>query len=1152
MTMTSKNLEPKESPSWGIPLLQRIISKTSDTSKDDHHTFDAQNVNDAKYTEKQPLTTNTTCATDGANLVGIYDETESHHGTTEETPKSSQHAKADGTDLQSINDQASYHFDPKDHLEDNCSKNDTPKKPSKSSDKFVKIKSKRTITRPRKLKDKECEIISKTETSLAKHIIAKTTDSQFKPVVMTTLSAMSHQVENLETVQTGNQEASPKANTETIVNLETVNNLQDQAESTELHQILPKESVAIETVSIETKTRQQEKAVNFDDFEIQFEDDPPPKTDFISSKPRRGRPPKYDRRKSRQSMDFTASISLTSTLSEPTETSTTRVPKSSSTDIISSDSGISEIALNDLHLPFDEDDQPQCSPKPIQRPKRKRQGRKSADFDIINTSAIILSPELDPGMISENPDIVPPLGASRRSKRIRRKSLEIFRQSQHEKEQKLQLIETLNSTSAAVTKSIPTNVQPQNSPSSYPHPEGTTLHPQDTTLHPEDTTLHPQETTLHPTTTKHEDTKTYNKCNAELKNKSPNYVSNMIHNVTLVEEHLHETVHGVDTTVFDIPAVIEPPVLNTCESVGAKNRIIKQSFSRKYSPEKCKEGEPESLGRGKRAKKTLVNYAELDQCDEEDSKSRSPKKKRKKEDVSIEDIYKNKNYVAPAEKPWETIYETPHHNDVMTKKKFKRTMIFEDYSIGRLKKRRQKAMKNGWKPPRMGKKKTELLEKTLDKKLASLEEEIENNFPNSPQPSTSSTGSSFVPYNNNGPLAIAEQPRASSSPANQQTEQNSVPTISESEIPKDSKNSLKQQKSSKRKCPPKRKSSKKQSELEKVESHNENETHENTVIPDNIVIPDTIETSDMVETNEKVDIKDEVKTQDKVESQIKIDKTKDNTGSTQDLNIDVKAISSETKSEVKVFEGEVHVDVKKEPSLLTESSNNTNKVGVIIEPPDHVDVKVENISMDEITDNGAIPEDLNAEDKKIGDVKSVVDMEPNKEMEVDLFFTPMKDIPVPSQKGNEMSNSNDDGDISGLDTIAEESVKETMETSQTKALSETYHVSKEPVSGSKNVCDESKESFSESKADDYLTPQTTLSDTDTNSSLLNATANESLLEGVLDSSDEAVQSLNSSLDSLDPIQLLEKSRNSRIAEDTRDLLTPVSEEDLNTGFVQEK
>ena len=109
-----------------------------------------------------------------------------------------------------------------------------------------------------------------------------------------------------------------------------------------------------------------------------------------------------------------------------------------------------------------------------------------------------------------------------------------------------------------------------------------------------------------------------------------------------------------------------------------------------------------------------------------------PKKrgKKRKNDSSVEDIYMNRLWrqQMPTEKSWETIYEQPDlvkasKRDYQSFKRFKRHIDFEaQHTQLKLKRRRQKALKLGWKP--LTKKQTEKLQDKFDIKLVEIEEDL--------------------------------------------------------------------------------------------------------------------------------------------------------------------------------------------------------------------------------------------------------------------------------------------------------------------------------------------------------------------------------------------------------------------------------------------
>ena len=112
------------------------------------------------------------------------------------------------------------------------------------------------------------------------------------------------------------------------------------------------------------------------------------------------------------------------------------------------------------------------------------------------------------------------------------------------------------------------------------------------------------------------------------------------------------------------------------------------------------------------------------------STPRTGRGRKRKRETNIEDIYLNRLWRTqmPKEKTWETIYEQPRvsrtgDESYQSNKRFKRAVNFDDfYQYSRLKRRRQKASKQGWKP--MSEKREALVEKLVDEHLAKLEEDL--------------------------------------------------------------------------------------------------------------------------------------------------------------------------------------------------------------------------------------------------------------------------------------------------------------------------------------------------------------------------------------------------------------------------------------------
>lgn len=103
-------------------------------------------------------------------------------------------------------------------------------------------------------------------------------------------------------------------------------------------------------------------------------------------------------------------------------------------------------------------------------------------------------------------------------------------------------------------------------------------------------------------------------------------------------------------------------------------------------------------------------------------------RKRKRMEESLEDlekIYRNKNFVKPEEKkPWQTVMESPDNSvEVFGKKRLQRHIEFERPTQMKLRRRLQKAVKNGWDPKK--RKKSELADDFVQKKLENLWSELD-------------------------------------------------------------------------------------------------------------------------------------------------------------------------------------------------------------------------------------------------------------------------------------------------------------------------------------------------------------------------------------------------------------------------------------------
>ncbi|KAL3856298.1 hypothetical protein ACJMK2_011068 [Sinanodonta woodiana] len=107
-------------------------------------------------------------------------------------------------------------------------------------------------------------------------------------------------------------------------------------------------------------------------------------------------------------------------------------------------------------------------------------------------------------------------------------------------------------------------------------------------------------------------------------------------------------------------------------------------------------------------------------------------KKRGKDfqETSLEELYKNKNYKKPEEKMWETIFEQSDSTDskseeqIFSKKRYQRVAMFEKPTQLKLRRRLQKAIKNGWDPKT--RKRMTLPDAIVEAKIANLEIELKS------------------------------------------------------------------------------------------------------------------------------------------------------------------------------------------------------------------------------------------------------------------------------------------------------------------------------------------------------------------------------------------------------------------------------------------
>ncbi|XP_033748647.1 uncharacterized protein LOC117333455 [Pecten maximus] len=113
----------------------------------------------------------------------------------------------------------------------------------------------------------------------------------------------------------------------------------------------------------------------------------------------------------------------------------------------------------------------------------------------------------------------------------------------------------------------------------------------------------------------------------------------------------------------------------------------------------------------------------------QDSKTKIARKRKLiKNEPTVEEIYKNKNFKRPAPKIWETIYEAPSDEQVYSKKRYRRSIMFDESLLvppAKTKMRLRRAIRNGL-DPRQRRKKM-LPDVAVKKKLATIEAILEDN-----------------------------------------------------------------------------------------------------------------------------------------------------------------------------------------------------------------------------------------------------------------------------------------------------------------------------------------------------------------------------------------------------------------------------------------
>ena len=108
--------------------------------------------------------------------------------------------------------------------------------------------------------------------------------------------------------------------------------------------------------------------------------------------------------------------------------------------------------------------------------------------------------------------------------------------------------------------------------------------------------------------------------------------------------------------------------------------------------------------------------------------SQKGRKRKKAVEIPIEDIYRNKNYVKPPEKTWETIFESPKTDQLFSKRKAHTCFNFEDNTFynpaqDKVKKRQKRAIKNGWDPKK--RKRKAISEDAFQVKIGSIFAELD-------------------------------------------------------------------------------------------------------------------------------------------------------------------------------------------------------------------------------------------------------------------------------------------------------------------------------------------------------------------------------------------------------------------------------------------
>ena len=308
-------------------------------------------------------------------------------------------------------------------------------------------------------------------------------------------------------------------------------------------------------------------------------------------------------------------------------------------------------------------DLPDVSKKPV---KRRKKRRRSADFDVVeNQDNLVKSPVVEGADIPDLPNV----SGCRRSRRLRRKSLELYRVKQDKETECNDGGEELDDISPDVV-----------------------------------------------TEEKVSNTST-DQCSSSNNNNLTDEVRTKKEDVTKDESEVCESNFIIPTITIQEPLTCELDK-ETQEDMSKKEMCVLEESLKDESIHLNNSSSNSSL---------LCVPNESDQTVLTVLKTPKKTKKRGKKSKSptleeIHDIYKNKLWKSqmPVEKKWETIFEQPHvkgNTEMLTGvRKYKRTLVEQDfYTTAKLKKRRQKALKLGWKP--LTKNRQKVLDALLVEKL---------------------------------------------------------------------------------------------------------------------------------------------------------------------------------------------------------------------------------------------------------------------------------------------------------------------------------------------------------------------------------------------------------------------------------------------------